>query len=163
MPSEVITYKLSPVEMAKLLEGDKKSMGAATKSKRDLTKDVYLKLVKQGMIDSHIRKEYGISNWRALKRLKDAWGIAGDSGASKGTKAPVVPAGVTLEQVMTKLNEVAAEQAETKKQLNGIHEILTQLTQKINSPVDQYIQNGEEKSNSDNSAELIRALLKELL
>ncbi|WP_419877691.1 hypothetical protein [Brevibacillus centrosporus] len=163
MPSEVITYKLSPVEMARLLEGDEGSMGAATKSKKDLTKDVYLKLVKQGMIDSHIRKEYGISNWTALKRMKDTWGIAVDGGASKGAEAPVVPAYVSLEQVMTKLIEVAAEQAETKKQLNGIHEILTQLMQKINSPVDQYIQNEREKSNDDKSVELIRALLKELL
>ncbi|HZG82042.1 MAG TPA: hypothetical protein VEZ13_14830, partial [Brevibacillus sp.] len=127
------------------------------------TKEVYLKLVKQGKIDAHIRKEYGISNWTTLKRMKDAWGITGDGRASQTVKDSASPAGVSLEQIMDKLNFIAAEQAETKKQLNGICEILTQLTQKNNSPMDQYIQNYNEKSKDDKSYELIRQLLKELL
>ncbi|MED1786170.1 hypothetical protein P4V47_01355 [Brevibacillus laterosporus] len=160
-PGEVITYKLSPEEMKKLLEGDKNVMGAAAKSKKDLTKDVYLKLVKQGMIDSDIRRKYGISNWTQLKRMKNAWGISGDS-ESKTTPKDKVLAGISPEQIMTRLDEMAAGQAEIKKQLNGILEILTQLT-KENKPNSQYSQNENEKSNGDDSIVLIRKLLKELL
>ncbi|XOS91835.1 hypothetical protein ACLMAB_26155 [Brevibacillus laterosporus] len=161
LPGEVITYKLSPGEMTKLLEGDKNVMGSAAKSKKDLTKDVYLKLVKQGMIDSHIRRKYGISNWTQLKRMKDAWGISGDS-ESKTPPKDKAPTGISPEQIMTRLDEMAAGQAEIKKQLNGIWEILTQLT-KENKPNSQYIQNENEKSNDDDSIVLIRKLLKELL
>ncbi|UED76084.1 hypothetical protein [Brevibacillus sp. DP1.3A] len=160
-PSEVITYRLSPEEMERLMKGDKTTMGAAPKTKKDLTKDVYLKLIKQGKLDSHIRKEYGLSSWTQLKRMKENWGIAGGSGAEE--KQVAVPVETSLEQVMARMDEMAAEHAETKKQLNGIGEILTQLTQKINSPNTQYIQNDGEKSNDQQVNELIRKLLKELL
>lgn len=164
-PGEVVTYQLTPEELEKYKKGDVKPMAAAAKklTKEDLTKEVYLKLVKQGKIDAHIRKEYGISNWTTLKRMKDAWGITGDGRASQTVTDSTLPAGVSLEQIMDKLNIIATEQAETKKQLNGICEILTQLTQKNNSPNDQYIQNRDEKSNNDQTVDLIRALLKELL
>ncbi|QQE75703.1 hypothetical protein KDJ56_07130 [Brevibacillus composti] len=172
-PGEVITYQLTHEELEKYKKGDVKQMTAVSKTKNeqrekrltktDLTKEVYLKLVKQGMIDAHIRREYGISSWTTLKRMKDAWGITSDSGASKTVKAPVVPSGISMEQIMTKLNEIAADQAETKKQLNEIRELLIQLPKEIQTPNCQYIQKEDEESNKDQTYELIRKLLKKLL
>ncbi|GEC93801.1 hypothetical protein [Brevibacillus brevis] len=160
-PSEVITYRLSPEEMERLVKGDKNTMGAATKSRKDLTKEVYLKLVKQGKIDSHIRKEYGLSSWTQLKRMKENWGILEASGA--GNKRDAAPVEVSLEEVMARMDELAAEHAETKKQLNELREMLTQLKQEMKLPNRQYIPNVDEKSNNDRTIELMRALLKELL
>lgn len=164
-PGEVITYQLTPEELEEFKKGDPKQMKAAAKrlTKADLTKEVYLKLVKQGMIDAHIRKEYGISNWTTLKRMKDAWGITGNGETNQAAISSTPPTGITTEQLMNKLGEMAADQAETKKQLNEIRELLTQLSKEIKTPNRQYIQKEDEESNKDHTDELIRKLLKELL
>ncbi|MFI8712018.1 hypothetical protein [Brevibacillus brevis] len=162
-PSEVVTYRLSPEEMERLMKGDKATMGAAPKTKKDLTKEVYLKLVKQGKLDSHIRKEYGLSSWTQMKRMKENWGIAGGSGAAASKKRDAAPVERSLEQLMARMDKLTAEHAETKKQLNELQGMLTQLKQEVNIPNRQYISNGDEKSNNDKTIELMRTLLKELL
>ncbi len=159
LSGEVIFYKLSPEEIKKLLGGDENLKDAA-KNKKDLTKGVYLKLISQGKNDAHIRKEYGISSWTALKRMKDAWGVTGESISTENDDAPTT---VTFEKIISQLDELAAGQAEIKKQLSGIGEILTQLTKENHLPNSQFSQNLAEQSNTDQTVELIRALLKELL
>ncbi|MEJ8546613.1 hypothetical protein [Brevibacillus borstelensis] len=170
-PGEVVTYQLPPEELKKYKEGDGKQMGAVVKikgdqqkqklTKADLTKAVYLKLVKEGMLDAQIRKQYNISSWTILKRLKDSWGITTDP--QKKTKTNPVEPNVSNEQVLNQLNQLAEEQVETKKQLNEIRELLIQLSKEIKTPNCEYIQKEDEESNKDRTVELIRKLLKELL
>lgn len=162
-PGEVITYRLSPEELEIYRKGDDKGMSNAVTTKRqpqkltksDLTKDIYRKLVNQGMSDRQIREKYNIGSWATLQKIKDTWGVAPD----EKVEANPASSGQTelAERILVQISKMAVEQEETKKQLNEIREILTQLTRKINSPGDQYTRFNDE------SYELIRKLLKKLL